>query len=110
MFKTLAAHFEEHDRRIFWTLSVFVLGALAAYLYFLSISVFAVVARKSAEAQFRTLNAEISHLESTYASLDKEIDLAMAHDRVFVDIAVPQYLSLGKSETVLSLRGEPHAR
>jgi hypothetical protein len=56
------------------------------------------------------LNARIAQLESTYASLDKEIDLALAHERGFVDIAVPQYLSLGKTENVLSLRGEPHAR
>jgi hypothetical protein len=110
MIKTLAAQFEEHDRRIFWTLSVLALVALASYLYFLSVSVFAVVSRRSAESEFRSLNARIAQLESTYASLDKEIDLALAHERGFVDIAVPQYLSLGKTENVLSLRGEPHAR
>lgn len=103
MVKALLTQFAEHDRRIFWTLSTMAFVFLASYIYFLSISVYAVVSRRSAEAEASTLNAKIAQLESQYAVLDKNIDLAMAHDRGFVDITVPKYLFRDK-ETALSLR------
>ena len=105
MVKVLLTQFEEHDRKIFWTLCTLVLVFLSLYVYFLSVSVYAVVSRKSAENTAGTLNARIAQLESEYAILDKHIDLALAHERGFVDIAVPKYLFRDKPESSLSLRG-----
>ena len=103
MVKALLLQFEEHDRKIFWTLSMLLFVLLAFYIYFLSISVYSVVSRKNAEAETSSLNAHIAGLESTYAVLDKNISLALAHERGFIDITVPKYLSGEESQTALSL-------
>lgn len=106
MVQVLLTHFEDYDRRIFWSLSASILVLLGFYITFLGVSVFAVVERKHAEAQADTLNAGVAQLESQYAVLDRHINLAMAHNRGFVDIAVPTYLYRDKPEIALSLRSE----
>lgn len=104
MLHKLLSQFEEHDRRIFWVLSIAFILALAFYLYFLSISVHAVVLRKSAEQEFIAVTSRINILESSYAELDKEISLHLARERGFVDVGAPLYVSAERdAQNVLSL-------
>ncbi|OGZ07342.1 MAG: hypothetical protein A2942_04000 [Candidatus Lloydbacteria bacterium RIFCSPLOWO2_01_FULL_50_20] len=100
------AQFEEYDRKIFWTLVAIGAGALLLYVYFLSMSVVSVVARKDAEREVGRMTARVATLESQYALLDRDIDLTLAHARGFVDVAVPKYISNTVEETVLTLREE----
>ncbi len=104
MVKTVAAQFEEHDRRIFWVLFGVLGFCVAAYLYFLSVSVYAVVARKYAEQQTEKTSTALSALESQYVDLDRNINLALAHEQGFVDVAVPQYVSRAEAPRTFTLR------
>lgn len=104
MIKTVLSQFEEHDRRIFWGFVSLLVMSLAVYVYFLSMSVFAVIERKGAESKSNKINSHMSMLESEYVTLDKNIDLALAHERGFADISVPKYLSVGLPEKTFSLR------
>lgn len=107
MVKTLILQFEENDRRIFWAFAA-LLGMLAgAYIYFLSISVYAVVDRKSAERNISDITAQISSLETQYVSYDRRIDPSLAYARGFIDVSVPKYITrdTGKN-TTLTLRDE----
>ena len=106
MVSTMFAQFEEYDRKIFWTLVAIGAGALLLYVYFLSMSVVSVVARKDAEREVGRITARVATLESQYALLDRDIDLTLAHARGFVDVAVPKYISNTVEETVLTLREE----
>ncbi len=104
MIKTVLSQFEEHDRRIFWGFIMLLVTSLAVYVYFLSMSVFAVIERKGAESYSNKINSHMSMLESEYVTLDKHIDLALAHERGFADISVPKYLSTVSPEKTFSLR------
>lgn len=104
MIKTVLSQFEEHDRRIFWGFIALLVMSLTVYVYFLSMSVFAVVERKGAESRSNKINSHMSMLESEYVTLDKHIDLALAHERGFADISVPKYLSTVAPEKSFSLR------
>jgi hypothetical protein len=104
MVSNVITQFEEHDRKIFWTLVFFGAGAIALYVYFLSISVVAVIARKEAERDVGRMTAEVATLESQYAVLDRSIDLALAHTQGFVDVATPKYVGMEREGDVLTLR------
>ncbi len=104
MVKIIIAQFEEYDRRIFWALLSFLGIFLAAYIYFLAVSVSAVVLRKSAEQEVSRMTASISELESEYVALDKDIDLALAYERGFADIGTPRYISSIPPVQTFSLR------
>ncbi len=104
MLKTVAAQFEEHDRRIFWVLFGVLGFCVAAYLYFLSVSVYAVVARKYAEQQTEKTNTRLSALESQYVDLDRNLNLSFAYTQGFVDVAVPRYVSREQAPRTLTLR------
>lgn len=106
MIRATLLHFEEHDRRIFWILASLLGAVLAAYVYFLGISVYAVIERRSAERQVGQMNAHISQLESTYVALDREIDLVLARERGFADVHVPQYVLRGDEKQTFTLRGD----
>lgn len=108
MIRAALLHFEEHDRRIFWILAALLGAVLAAYIYFLGISVYAVIERKSAERQVGQMNAHISQLESKYVALDREIDLVLAKNRGFADVRVPQYVLRGEDKQTFTLRGDSH--
>ncbi len=110
MFKALVVQFEEHDRRIFWAVLLLIVGALVAYVYFLSISVYGVIARKQAESKLADLSSKVSLLESKYAALDKHINLEFAHSRGFIDIAVPRYITRDTTHETLTLRGDQDIR
>ncbi len=106
MIKTVLLQFEEYDRRIFWGFALLLVVSIAVYVYFLSISVLAVIERKGAESLSNKINSHMSVLESEYVTLDKHIDLALAYERGFADISVPKYLSVGSPEKSFSLRTE----
>lgn len=93
MFNNIILQFEEHDRRIFWILGGLLALVLASYVYFLGVSVYAVIARKQAQLYTGKINSQISQLESQYVALDRNINLALAHERGFSDISVPRYVS-----------------
>ena len=104
MIKTMIAQFEEYDRKIFWILLSLVGVAVIVYTYFLSVSVYTVIERRSAETATTRLSAKISILESEYSTLDKKINLDLAHAQGFVDIGVPRYLSSRNAPETLTLR------
>jgi len=110
MISAALLHFKEHDRRIFWVLASLLGAVLAAYIYFLGISVYAVIERKTAEKELGQMNARISQLESTYVALDREIDLVLARERGFADVRVPQYVLRGGEKQTFTLRGDSHSQ
>ena len=110
MWKTAILQFEEYDRKIFWSLSALLGLAVLAYLYFLSMSVYAVIERKSAESESESLSSKVSLLESEYVKLDKRITLELAHEQGFVDITVPRYISREGSHDTFTLRDAPVER
>ena len=67
-------------------------------------SVFAVIERKGAEQRSASITANIMSLESRYVEMSKKIDLALAHDRGFVEITAPVYISGAKKGETLTLR------
>jgi hypothetical protein len=104
MWRAMLAQFEVHDRRLFWGVLSLVIFSLVAYVYFLSVSIYGVIARKHAESEISVLSAKVSMLESRYAVLDKAINLELAHSRGFVDISVPKYISREVVRETLTLR------
>ena len=110
MVESLLTQFEAYDRKIFWTMLVLTGLVMVAYLYFLSVSVYAVIGRRTAERDLDKLSAKISVLESQYVSLDKRISLDMAHAQGFMDIAVPRYISRGAARDTFTLRNGNDAR
>lgn len=104
MVSNVITQFEEYDRKIFWTLVLFGAGAIVLYIYFLSVSVIAVIARKEAERDVGRMTAEVATLESQYALLDRSIDLVLAHTQGFVDVTAPKYVGIQTKGNVLTLR------
>ncbi len=104
MVKSVLLQFEEHDRRIFWIFVAFFIFSLSLYIYFLGVSVFAVIERKGAEQRSASLTANIMSLESRYVTMSKKIDLALAHERGFVEVAAPLYVNGGQKGDTLTLR------
>ena len=100
----LINHFEEYDRRIFWILAGLCIAAAFSYIYFLSFSVHAVIARRSGEATSEKLMTEIAQLESQYVALDKRIDLALAREEGFVEVSAPRYVSTEEATRSFTLR------
>ena len=104
MVKSVLLQFEEHDRQILYIFVVFFIFSLSLYVYFLGVSVFAVVERKGAEQRSASLTASIMSLESRYVTMSKRIDLALAHERGFVEVTKPVYISGTKKGETLTIR------
>ncbi len=104
MQRTLTQHFEEYDRRIFWTVCWCTAFTIFLYIYFLGTSVYSVIARKQAEVNVANLTSRISQLESEYVLLDKKINLDLAHTKGYIDVAVPRYVSRATSHDTFTLR------
>lgn len=104
MVKAVLLTFNEHDRRIFWISAIFFICSLALYVYFLGISVFAVIERKGAEQRAAKLSASIMSLESRYVSLSGRIDLTLAKERGFQEVDAPTYIDARKTDGGLSVR------
>ncbi|MEK7118463.1 MAG: hypothetical protein AAB869_02525 [Patescibacteria group bacterium] len=103
MVNAILFQFEEYDRKIFWTLIFLGMSALLLYVYFLGISVVAVVAQKVAERELGRMTAQVAVLESQYVRLDGDIDLEFAHESGFVDVVVPQYITTITAGNMLTL-------
>jgi hypothetical protein len=106
MIARLTTQFEEYDRKIFWVLLTCITIALFAYIFFLSLSVYAVIDRRTAEKNADALSAHISLLESQFVTLDRTVNLDRAHTAGFVDIGIPHYISRNATPPTLTLRGE----
>ncbi len=104
MVKSMLLHFEEHDRRILWIFVLFFICSLSLYIYFLGVSVVAVIARKGAEQRSAAITANIMSLESRYVTMSKHIDLTLAKERGFVEITAPIYISGAGVGDTLTLR------
>ncbi len=105
MVNTMILQFEEYDRKIFWALLMLAASAVILYVYFISIGIIAVVARKETERELGRMTTQVATLEGEYASLDKAIDLELAHREGFVDVSVPRYISTTGEKNSLTLRG-----
>jgi hypothetical protein len=101
--KSVLLNFAEQDRKIFWVFVVFFIISLALYIYFLGVSVVAVIERKGAEHHSAALTASIMTLESRYVALSKQIDLTLAHEHGFVDVVNPVYITANQGKS-FSLR------
>lgn len=110
MYQAIVTQFEEYDRRIFWAVVGLIVAALFAYVYFLSLSVYGVIARKQAETKISVLSARVSLLESEYSTLDKHINLELAHELGYIDIAAPRYISREATHDAFTLRGDADIR
>ncbi len=104
MVKSVLLQFEEHDRRIFWIIVAFFVCSLSLYIYFLGVSVFAVIERKGAEQRSASITANIMSLESRYVAMSKKIDLALARERGFVEIVAPVYVNGAQKGETLTIR------
>lgn len=104
MVKSVLYQFEEHDRRIFWVSALFFIFSLSLYIYFLGISVFAVIARKGAEQHSASITANVMTLESRYVAMSKKIDLAMAHEHGFIEVSAPIYVNGSAKGETFTLR------
>jgi len=107
MFNIITQHFEENDRRIFWTVIWSIGLCVSLYIYFLGSSVYSVIARKQAETDISQLTSRISQLESEYVNLNKKISLELAHRSGFVDVTVPKYVSITSARDSFTLRESP---
>jgi len=103
MHRGLLHHFSKNDRRLVWLLGSLCALSLISYAVFLSLSVHAVVARKTADTKTDALITEIASLEASYVALDKQIDRRLAELHGFTE-ASPTYLSKTKDSAVFTLR------
>src|SRR3989338_902821 len=110
MTNIVVAKFEEYDRKIFWVVACLGGTALFAYVYFIGISVFAVVGRKEAEFKAGRTSAAVAELESAYAVLDGSIDPKMAEASGFLPVSDPRYISRENADAVVALGNGPSDR
>ncbi len=104
MVRSFLLRFEEHDRRILWVAVLFFICSLTLYVYWLGVSVFAVIDRKGAEQRTAAIASNIMSLESRYVVLSRDIDLALARERGFVTVEKPVYLDGDAGSGSFSLR------
>jgi hypothetical protein len=104
MLKAASIQLHEHDRRIFWgVFSVFVLASLA-YFTFLGMTIGAALERNHAERDITTTTTHLATLETKYVAEVGSIDLALAHEKGFIEVTDPHYLSSGSGGIGLTLR------
>ena len=77
-FNTAVADNSHLQKRLFWAVTGTFMILLAFYIFFVSQTVFNIVARRSAESEIRTIASNTSNLEVEYMSLSKNIDLNLA--------------------------------
>lgn len=104
MLKAASIQLHEHDRRIFW--GVFAIFALASLTYFafLGMTIGAALERDHAERDITDTTTHLASLETKYVAEVGSIDLALAHEKGFVEVTDPRYLSSGSGGTGLTLR------
>ncbi len=110
MTNVVLAKFEEYDRKIFWVVAGIGPAALFAYVYFVGVSIFAVVGRKEAELKLGRTGAVVAELESQYASLDARIDQKLAEEQGFLPVSDPRYISREAEDASVALRNASNDR
>lgn len=88
-----------YDRRAVWVAIGLVVLSASLYVYFLTASIIAVVERNQAERKIESLAGVVSGLESRYVDVGKRIDLSLAAEKGFHEVASPRYVSLGGDTT-----------
>lgn len=97
-----------YDRRVVWVALGLVVISASLYVYFLTASIVAVVERNQAERKIESLAGVVSGLESRYVDVGKRIDLSLAAEKGFHEVASPRYVTLAGEapESGLSLASE----
>lgn len=99
---------EIRDRKnIFWFLTAGVVVSLGLYVYFVSHTVYNVVARQRAEKSITALQSGIETLDANYFALKSQVTSALAEAKGFTDISsVTAYVSRVGTGKSLSLNNE----
>lgn len=99
---------QNHKRKIFFLLVVILLSFVVLYGYFLNMVILHVVAREAAMEAISTLDTRLSELEFTYIEKQNSIDIELAHERNFVNVEAPLFVSRdsGQNLTLLSEQSE----
>ncbi len=84
---------ENPERTIFFLMAAVLLSLCIMYGYFLNATIMRVVAREGAMSNISELDGELSELEFAYIEKENSIDLNLAHEHHFVDIAPPLFVS-----------------
>jgi hypothetical protein len=92
------------QKRIFWSIAVFVLVLFTLYGYFVSKSITNVLLRAELEQNIATINTDISELEFEYLDKKNTISIQFAYAKGFKDIRDKQFVArksfLGKRLTL----------
>lgn len=93
-----------NDRRILALVFGALFIATAAYLLFLSVSVFAAVGRGTAERRIDEVTARRAPLEAEYVAMVGKIGPAFAYEHGFVDVSEPRYIGVTDAPKTFTLR------
>ncbi|MDP3996737.1 MAG: hypothetical protein Q8P86_03535 [bacterium] len=94
--------YELKEARIFW-IALACLGlSLAFYAYFISMTVFNIVERKSAKVAISELNSELAFLETEYMELNSSLTMSLVLEQGFREVNDVKYASRGASREALS--------
>lgn len=91
------------ERKIFAVFVALALGLCTLYGYFLREAIQSVVARTQATEEIASLDTQLNDLEFSYIALQNSIDIESAHNRGFIDIEAPIFVSRTPAPTSLSL-------
>ncbi len=96
------------ERKIFLIMAAILLSLFALYGYFLNTAIMRVVAREAAMNTISQLDTRLSELEFTYIEKQNSIDIELAYERNFVNVAPPVFVSrgTGRNLTLLSRPGD----
>jgi len=100
--KVKRIHIEDHYITIALA-TAFLLG-IAAYMYFLSLSVVHVVMRKEAGQNITTIRSEIAYLEAAYIEAHHSISSRVATTEGFSEIRSKIFIRESQSDNLVLLR------
>lgn len=101
--KTISLY--DFQEKIFWFLLVCIGAVSVFYMYIVGNTIINVVDRRTAEATIKDISSDVSALESRSIALAQGINLSVAENMGFRDIAKIDYVSRGGALTMLD-----HAR
>lgn len=82
---TRALKIHNLERKIIWSLLIMIVFQFLGYSYFVSSSLFDVMARKQQEEMIAVTETEITVLVSEYLALSEDITIDLAHSLGFKD-------------------------
>jgi len=92
------------NKKIFWSLGVFLLFFLIFYVYLINQTILNIVARENIESDIVVLNSEISEMEFEYISQKNAVTLGYAYSLGFEDADNIKFASRRLAGQGLSLR------